>query len=46
MTAARGGRTYIVTGQNDYYRNRQKIEFIVNAIVLVYRNTLSYRKIK
>ncbi len=28
-----GGRTYIVTAENDFYRNRQKDEFIVTAKV-------------
>jgi hypothetical protein len=32
-----GGRTYIVTGENDFYRNLKKIEFIVTAKVVVYR---------
>ncbi len=33
-----GGRTYIVTGKSDLFRNRQKGEFIEIVIVLVYRN--------
>ncbi len=40
-----GGRTYIVTSKNDFYRNRQKNEFIVIDIHLVYRKMLNYRKI-
>ncbi len=41
-----GGRTYIVIGKNDSYRNRQKSEFIVIVIAVVYRNndTFGYRK--
>jgi hypothetical protein len=43
-----GGRTYIVIGKNDSYRNQQKSEFIVIVIVVVYRNndTFGYRKKK
>jgi hypothetical protein len=37
-------RTYIVTSKNDFYRNRQKNEFIVIDILLVYRKMLNHRK--
>jgi len=30
--------------KNDFYRNRQKSEFIVIGIFLVYRNMLNHRK--